>query len=86
MLNKTTGVTTQTQDKESDKIKKWQLIEPCITIAITILFPILKLINIIDWDWVWVLSPLWGMQAIRIIFGLASGIWLAIYAIRNNIR
>ena len=27
--------------------------------ALTIVFIVLKLLNIIDWSWWWVLSPLW---------------------------
>jgi len=26
---------------------------------LTFIFIILKLINVIDWSWIWVLSPLW---------------------------
>jgi uncharacterized integral membrane protein len=34
---------------------------------LTILFIALKLTNQIDWDWVWVLSPLWLPLAIILI-------------------
>lgn len=27
--------------------------------ALTIAFIVLKLCNVIDWSWIWVLSPLW---------------------------
>lgn len=27
--------------------------------TLTFIFIILKLINVIDWSWIWVLSPLW---------------------------
>lgn len=27
---------------------------------LTIVFIVLKLLNIIDWAWIWVLAPLWG--------------------------
>ena len=26
---------------------------------LTIVFIVLKLVNVIDWSWLWVLSPLW---------------------------
>jgi hypothetical protein len=34
---------------------------------LTILFIALKLTNQIDWDWIWVLSPLWLPVAIILI-------------------
>lgn len=30
-----------------------------LQVLITILFSILKLTNVIDWSWVWVISPMW---------------------------
>ena len=27
--------------------------------TLTIVFIVLKLVNVIDWSWLWVLSPLW---------------------------
>lgn len=35
--------------------------------ALTILFIALKLIGIIEWSWVWVLSPLWISWAIALV-------------------
>ena len=39
--------------------------------ALTLIFIVLKLCKVIDWSWVWVLSPLWisliGVVIIRII-------------------
>ena len=39
---------------------------------LTIVFVTLKLIGVIDWSWVWVLSPLWGgfMLFFMMVFGL----------------
>ena len=34
----------------------WQIIIP---ILMTALFFMLKLANIIDWNWIWVFAPLW---------------------------
>lgn len=40
---------------------------------LTIVFIVLKLLGIIEWSWVWVLSPLWigGFAALLIIAFLA---------------
>jgi len=35
--------------------------------ALTIAFIVLKLIGVINWSWIWVLSPLWISLAIVII-------------------
>lgn len=42
---------------------------------LTIAFIVLKLLNVIDWSWWWVLSPLW----ISTIIGIAIVIWIIIY-------
>ena len=34
---------------------------------LTIAFIVLKLINIISWSWIWVLSPLWVPTAILLL-------------------
>lgn len=39
--------------------------------TLTIVFIILKLLNKIDWPWIWVLSPLW----------IVAGIWIAVILI-----
>ncbi len=36
--------------------------------ALTILFIALKLTNVIDWSWLWVLSPLWISVGFSILF------------------
>ena len=41
---------------------------------LTILFIALKLTKVINWSWIWILSPLW------ISFGLAVGIILLLIA------
>ena len=35
--------------------------------VLTIVFIVLKLCNVIDWSWVWVLSPIWISFIISII-------------------
>lgn len=46
--------------------------------VLTTIFVVLKLIGIIGWSWVWVLSPLWigflGCLVIAII--IAIGVWI----------
>ena len=40
-----------------------------IATILTIVFVVLKLVGVISWSWVWVLSPLWiSLAAIIIIF------------------
>ena len=46
---------------------------------LTTIFVVLKLVGVIDWPWVWVLSPLWigflaGCLIIAII--IAIGVWI----------
>lgn len=35
---------------------------------LTIVFIVLKLLNVISWSWIWVLSPLWISFGIGFIF------------------
>ena len=45
-----------------------------ITSVLTIVFIVLKLIGVITWSWIWVLSPLWiGFALWLIVFII---IWL----------
>jgi hypothetical protein len=41
---------------------------------LTVLFIGLKLANIIDWPWVWVLSLIWIPPALLLVFGLIAAI------------
>jgi hypothetical protein len=36
---------------------------------LTIAFIVLKLLHIIEWKWIWVLSPLWISMALVIVIG-----------------
>jgi len=50
--------------------------------ALAILFIGLKLCNIIDWSWLWVLSPLWLGAAVFIaviLMGIAGVFLIAIF-------
>lgn len=47
--------------------------------VLTTIFVVLKLIGVIDWAWVWVLSPLWiGFLASCLIIAIiiAIGVWI----------
>lgn len=39
---------------------------------LTIVFIVLKLLNLINWSWVWVLSPLWILTILAIILFVIS--------------
>lgn len=41
---------------------------------LTIVFIVLKLLDKIDWDWVWVLSPLWISVALGVLVLIIFGI------------
>ena len=43
---------------------------------LTIAFVVLRLMDIIDWAWVWVLSPLWISAAVVAVIALAFGLSL----------
>lgn len=47
---------------------------------LTLVFIVLKLCHVIDWSWVWVLSPLWISFSIAILIIVAVvliGVWMA---------
>lgn len=47
---------------------------------LTLVFIVLKLCHVIDWSWVWVLSPLWISFSIAIVVIVAVvliGVWMA---------
>lgn len=50
-----------------------------VTATLTIVFVILKLANVIDWEWCWVLSPLWIMAIFWALLLIIIGI-LAVVA------
>lgn len=50
---------------------------------LTIAFIVLKLMNVITWSWLWVLSPLW-LGTVLIIVGVFLFAWIAVG--RNNRR
>ena len=44
---------------------------------LTIAFIVLKLVGVIAWSWVWVLSPLWISAVIYVVIIVAICGWLA---------
>lgn len=45
-----------------------------IAIQLTIVFIVLKLTNVIDWSWIWVLAPIWIYAGLFILVMAALGI------------
>lgn len=42
--------------------------------ALTIAFIVLKLTNVINWSWLWVLSPIWISFSLIIVLSIIIGI------------
>lgn len=49
--------------------------------TLTIVFIILKLTNVIDWSWVWILSPIWIPMCL-VVLTLGIVVLYKIYKIR----
>lgn len=47
---------------------------------LTIVFIVLKLCGVINWSWLWVLSPLWIEFALAILILIPVFIWLVVKA------
>lgn len=47
-----------------------------VTGLLGVAFVILKLCGVIDWSWLWVLSPFWISAAVGIIILLVIVLWL----------
>lgn len=45
-----------------------------IAIQLAIIFIVLKLTNVIDWSWIWVLAPIWIYAGLFILVMAALGI------------
>ena len=50
---------------------------------LTILFIAFKLLNIIDWSWIWVLAPIWIPTVLAIIILIIWFIGFIILAVRK---
>lgn len=53
--------------------------------VLTLIFVVLKLCNVIDWSWWWVLCPIWISFALSLLFIIILGI-ISIFAIWMNTR
>lgn len=51
--------------------------------VLTLIFITLKLLNVIDWSWIWVLSPLW---IAFLIFVFCAICIILFYAIKSIIK
>jgi membrane protein YdbS with pleckstrin-like domain len=51
--------------------------------VLTIIFVVLKLIGVIDWAWVWVLSPLW-ISFILGIIGIVIAVIAMVYIFKKE--
>lgn len=47
--------------------------------AFALLFTGLKLGGVIDWRWLWVFAPVWGIAATALAVGIAIGIYRAFF-------
>lgn len=47
-----------------------------LSFVLTIVFFILKMLNIIDWAWIWILSPIWISLILTIIIVIIWKIWV----------
>lgn len=43
---------------------------------IAILFVALKLTNVINWSWWWVLSPLWIAAIVAVVIAIIAGVYV----------
>jgi hypothetical protein len=47
-----------------------------LSFILTIVFFVLKMLNVIDWTWIWVLSPIWISLILTIIIVIIWKIWI----------
>ena len=47
-----------------------------LSFILTIIFFVLKMLNVIDWAWIWVLSPIWISLILTIIIVIIWKIWI----------
>lgn len=52
--------------------------------VLTLIFVVLKLVHVIDWPWIWVLSPLWIGLVIGLFVILVVLIVSAVSTIKDN--
>jgi len=49
-----------------------------LAIVTVIVFLILRLTHVLDWQWVWIFSPLWITMAFNVVFDILKGFIRAI--------
>lgn len=47
-----------------------------LSFVLTIVFFVLKMLNVIDWAWIWILSPIWISLILTIIIVIIWKIWV----------
>ena len=50
----------------------------------SLVFIVLKIAEQINWDWLWVLTPLWLYAGLSVAVGFAGGFWKAFRARRDT--
>ena len=59
-------------------IGAFMLLDTILTMVLGVVFIILKLADIIDWNWFWVLSPIWANFVIMAIIFFVLFVYLLI--------
>ena len=59
-----------------------------VVLVVTAAFIIMKLANVIDWHWLIVLSPLWGIILIYLFIYIICrvGLWITLWLIQRRKR
>lgn len=57
-----------------------------IIVGVILTAIILKLTRVITIDWIWVLSPIWIMLSLGLIFGLLFILWVVIYNFIDKLK
>lgn len=60
------------------------MMEIVLAVLSTFVFLVLKLCNVIVWDWIWVLSPIWILILLLILYIGLTTIAYFIYHIKSN--
>lgn len=66
------------------EINKSAVIAILLVVVSQITLFILKLTNVIDWDWGWILAPLWVPYACFIVLGIFLAIFLLICNVKER--
>lgn len=51
----------------------------CLPVSVFLVFLTLKLMSVVDWAWIWIISPLWGFVGFIMVLSI-------LYAIVFSIR